>query len=80
MKRVVFFFGVIILLTFGLTFLWNCSTSILIDEAQAGEPKVLIPETTWDFGLIPCGNVVSHHYLIKNVGTDTLKIERVRPG
>ena len=71
MKRMVFFFGVMILLTLGLIFVY---------EAQAEEPKVLIPETTWDFGLIPAGNVVSHYYLIKNVGGDTLKIESVRPG
>ena len=71
MKRVVFFFGVLLLLTLGLIFLY---------EAQAGEPKVLIPEPKFDFGLIPAGSVVSHYYLIKSVGTDTLKIERVRPG
>ena len=71
MKRAVFFFGVLLLLTLGLIFLY---------EAQAGEPKVLIPEPKFDFGLIPAGSVVSHYYLIKSVGTDTLKIERVRPG
>jgi hypothetical protein len=71
MKRTVFFFGVMMLLTLGLIFLY---------EAQAGEPKVLIPEPKWDFGLTPGGSVVSHHYLIKNLGTDTLKIQSVRPG
>jgi len=59
------------LLTLGLIFLY---------EAQAGEPKVLIPDPKWDFGFIPAGGVVSHHYLIKNLGTDTLKIQSVRPG
>ena len=71
MKRAVFFFGMMVLMVLGVIFM--C-------QAQAGEPKVLIPETMWDFGLIPAGNVVSHYYLIKNVGTDTLKIEKVRPG
>lgn len=71
MKRVVFFFGMMALMVLGVIFMY---------QAQAGEPKVLIPETTWDFGLIPAGNVVSHYYLIKNVGTDTLKIDKVRPG
>jgi hypothetical protein len=71
MKRVIFFCGLLVVLMLGLIFLY---------EAQAGEPKMLIPETTFDFGLIPEGNVVSHHYLIKNLGTDTLKIENVRPG
>ncbi len=71
MKRAVFFCGLILVGAVGLTFLY---------EAQAGEPKALIPETSFDFGLIPAGSVVSHHYLIKNAGTDSLKIEGVRPG
>jgi hypothetical protein len=71
MKRVVLFCGVLAVVTIGSIFLY---------EAQAGEPKVLIPETTWDFGYIPAGSVVSHHYLIKNAGTDTLKIKSVSPG
>jgi hypothetical protein len=71
MKRVVFFCGVLAVVTVGLIFLY---------EAQAGQPKVLIPETTWDYGLVPGGSVISHHYLVKNLGTDTLKIQSVRPG
>jgi hypothetical protein len=71
MKRLIFLCAVFVLLTSGL---------ILLREAQAGEPKVLMPEPRWDFGLIPGGSVVSHYYLIKNAGTDTLKIDNVRPG
>jgi hypothetical protein len=71
MKRLILFCGVLVLLIFGLVFVY---------QAQAGEPKVLIPQPRWDFGLIPAGNVVSHYYLIKNAGTDVLKIESVRPG
>jgi len=71
MKRAVFFWGLLMLLTLGLIFLY---------EAQAGEPKVLIPDPKWNFGLIPASSVVSHHYLIKSLGTDTLKIQSVRPG
>ncbi len=71
MKRLILFCGVLVLLTLGLVFVY---------QAQAGEPKVLIPEPRWDFGLIPGGSVVSHYYLIKNMGTDVLKIESVRPG
>ena len=71
MKRLTFLCAVFVLLTFGL---------ILLCEAQAGEPKVLMPDPRWDFGLIPAGSVVSHYYLIMNAGTDVLKIEKVRPG
>jgi hypothetical protein len=38
-----------------------------------------MPETTWDFGKVPQGSVVSHSYQIKNIGTDTLKIIKVKP-
>ncbi len=71
MKRLILFCGVLALLTLGLIF---------AHQAQAGEPKVLIPEPRFDFGLIPAGSVVSHHYLVLNVGTDVLKVEKVRPG
>lgn len=71
MKKAILLWGVLMLLTFGL---------IVQYQARAGEPKVLIPESKWDFGLIPASSVVSHYYLIKNMGTDTLKIENVKPG
>ncbi len=51
-----------------------------IYQAQAEGPKLLIPETVFDFGYAPPRSVISHYYLVKNVGTDTLKIEKVRPG
>lgn len=51
-----------------------------IYQAQAEGPKLLIPELVFDYGYTPPQSVLSHYYLIKNVGTDTLKIEQVRPG
>jgi len=51
-----------------------------IHQVQAEGPKLLIPETVFDFGYAPPQSKISHHYLVKNVGTDTLKIEKVRPG
>ena len=71
MKRVVLFCGVLVVVIVGLIFLY---------EAQAGQPKVLIPETTWDYGYVPGGTVVSHYYLVRNLGTDSLKIKSVNPG
>jgi len=47
---------------------------------QAEGPALLIPELVFDFGYAPPQSALSHHYLVKNVGTDTLKIEKVRPG
>jgi len=49
-------------------------------QAQAEGPKLLIPQTMFDFGYVPPQSVISHYYLVKNVGEDTLKIERVKPG
>lgn len=71
MSKVVFFCEVMVLLILGV---------ILVCQAQAGEPKILIPETSFNFGLVPAGSVVSHYYLTKNMGTDTLKIKAVSPG
>jgi hypothetical protein len=71
MKRAVLFCGVLVVVIVGLIFLY---------EAQAGQPKVLIPETSWDYGYVPGGSVVSHSYLVRNAGTDTLKIKSVNPG
>jgi hypothetical protein len=52
----------------------------LISNVIAGQPKLLIPETSFDFGYAPTKCTLSHYYLVKNVGTDSLKIENVKPG
>lgn len=44
------------------------------------DPKIVIPEQTWDFGYVPQQGTFTHDYWIKNVGTDTLRIIKVRPG
>jgi hypothetical protein len=54
--------------------------SSVVQNVFAGTPKLLIPETTFDFGYAPTKATVSHYYLVKNVGTDSLKIENVKPG
>ncbi len=46
----------------------------------AGSPKIEVPETAWDFGHVPQNSTLSHDYWIKNIGTDSLKIIRVKPG
>ena len=51
-----------------------------IAQAQVEGPKLLVPEIMFDFGYVPPKSVISHYYLVKNVGDDTLKIERVKPG
>jgi hypothetical protein len=51
-----------------------------ISQAQAEGPKLLIPQTSFDFGYVPPQSVISHYYMVKNVGEDILKIEKVKPG
>lgn len=51
-----------------------------ISGISAASPKVEVPETAWDFGHVPQNSTLTHDYWIKNVGTDSLKIIRVKPG
>jgi hypothetical protein len=51
-----------------------------VGQAQAEGPKLLIPQTSFDFGYVPPQSVISHYYMVKNVGEDILKIEKVKPG
>ncbi|MEE9270346.1 MAG: DUF1573 domain-containing protein [Candidatus Krumholzibacteria bacterium] len=48
--------------------------------AEGEEPVVLIEETRHDFGEIFEQKVYKHSFVIKNVGTADLKIEKVQPG
>lgn len=43
-------------------------------------PKMLVPEKSWDFGHVPQHSTLTHDYWIKNIGTDTLRIIKVKPG
>jgi hypothetical protein len=54
--------------------------TVLILPAQAsgsGAPRLKFKETSWDFGKIKQGEIVSHEFVFTNEGDDTLKIERV---
>lgn len=54
--------------------------TLTIGATVHAEPKMIIPEMRWDFGHVPQQSVLTHDYWIKNIGTDTLKIIRVKPG
>lgn len=71
MKRAV---GVgLAVLSFGLLWL---AAGAQDQDIKAG--RLEVTDKNWDFGFIPRGAKVTHHYLLKNVGTDTLKITNVR--
>jgi len=42
--------------------------------------KVLVPEEAFDFGYIPNNSRVAHIYKLLSVGSDSLRILRVKPG
>lgn len=69
-KKTFFLFGLISLMLLLL----------ILAETSSAQPKAFMSETTWDFGKVPQRNFVSHSYWIKNIGTDTLRIIKVRPG
>lgn len=45
-------------------------------DVKAG--RLEVSQKKWDFGFIPRGAKVTHNFLLKNVGNDTLKITNVR--
>jgi hypothetical protein len=55
---------------------------ILFPGALTAAPKIEVDSANFDIGDIHEGNVdvVKHAFRIKNTGTDTLKIEKVKPG
>lgn len=44
------------------------------------DPRISVPEKSWDFGNVPQNGTFSHDYWVKNIGTDTLRIIKVKPG
>ncbi len=53
---------------------------ILVQAVAMAGPLLTVPETHWDFGLVPMNCVISHDYWIVNKGNDTLRIFEVKPG
>ncbi|MGE5692640.1 MAG: DUF1573 domain-containing protein [Candidatus Zixiibacteriota bacterium] len=71
MKRV-FFTVSVLALVFGVA----ASQEEPQQNIKAG--RLEVSQKKWDFGFIPRGAKVTHNYILKNVGTDTLKITNVR--
>jgi hypothetical protein len=52
----------------------------LIPVIALAGPQISIPEKHWDYGFVPQNAALTHTYLIKNTGDDTLRITEVKPG
>jgi hypothetical protein len=48
--------------------------------AATAQPKLEVPEVSFNFGYVPQGASISHTFWLRNVGGDTLRITDVRPG
>jgi len=55
-------------------------TAFMALTSYAGKPKIQVPESHWEFGLMPQDAKVHHGYWVKNIGDDTLRIISVKPG
>lgn len=50
-----------------------------LPESQKNRGKLEVSESLWDFGYVTQGAKVTHDYVLKNVGDDSLFIEKVKP-
>jgi len=50
------------------------------DENPGETPSMVISETSFDFGEVDEGSVVSHDFIVKNTGKANLQIIKVTPG
>lgn len=51
---------------------------VLLSSIIMAQPKIESKERTYDFGTIKQGDVVSHNFVLTNVGTEKLVITKVR--
>jgi Protein of unknown function (DUF1573) len=49
------------------------------DNDHAKEPKMVVPETRYEFGTITEGHEVKHDFIVENKGQAPLIIQHVRP-
>jgi len=53
---------------------------MLMAASAMAAPRMIIPESSFDFGFVPQQAKVSHTFWLKSAGTDMLKITKVVPG
>lgn len=51
---------------------------VLLGISLVAQPQITFDEESYDFGNIRQGDVVTHHFVIRNNGNEDLQIERVR--
>jgi hypothetical protein len=68
------------LILISLSALLLISVVVLGQEVKSSGAKLFIQQTTFDFGYVPGGDVMSHSFFFLSTGTDSLKILKVQPG
>lgn len=73
MKKVIFLFGIILLVFVAFGY-WQT-----VDKGDRGDkgPKIVVEPKSWDFGEVEFGKVVEKEFLLKNEGSEILEISRV---
>ena len=60
-----------------LLVLFLASSAYAANAAEESLPRVVTPETVFDFGSVDAGTVVEHAFILKNSGSAALKVERL---
>jgi hypothetical protein len=60
---------------------WMLSTSPApaLNETEKA-PKIVVDRSTYEFEQVSQGDIVTHDFLVRNQGTATLEIKKVKPG
>ena len=53
---------------------------LVISGTAIAAPRMVLPESAFDFGIVPQNAKVSHIFWIHSKGTDSLRILKVVPG
>ena len=65
--------------------MWWCAAMVALIgvaaplRADERGPKIVIPESVYDFGSVPQGQRVVHEFVIQNAGTSDLTLQRISP-
>jgi len=59
---------------------WILLVVLLFWSGLSAQPKLEVPGGEFDFGYVPHSSTVVQQFWFKSVGTDTVKIERIRTG
>ena len=60
--------------------LFNLNSNVAASDATVKAPKAVVIEPDFEFKPVPEGTKITHDFIIKNEGTETLEITQVKPG